>query len=111
MEEKREKSRKKLERDEKGRLLPGRESLNPLGKPLGTKSFTTDFDEVVEELAKENKMTKSEVRKILLKKAFAEAKNGNFNFYKDTLDRYYGKPVERIETEQTIKITELEIDA
>ena len=42
-------------------------------------------------------MTKSEVRKILLKKAFAEARHGNFNFYKDTMDRYYGKPVDKVD--------------
>jgi len=34
---------KKPERDEKGRLLPGQESLNPKGKPKGTLSFTTEI--------------------------------------------------------------------
>lgn len=83
-------------RNEKGQLQPG-SILNPEGKEPGTRSFETDFDEAVEEIAKANNMTRSEARKILLKKAFAEAKEGNFSFYKDIHDRIYGKAIERHE--------------
>lgn len=73
------------------------QSGNPKGKPAGLKNFETDFDEAVEEIAKANNMTRSEARKILLKKAFAEAKEGNFNFYKDIHDRIYGKAQEKVD--------------
>lgn len=63
---------------------------NP-GRPPGTRNFATDFDEVVEEIAKVNNITASEARKILLRAAYSEAKNKNFPFYKDIMDRYYGK--------------------
>ena len=76
-------------RNEKGQLLPG-VVLNPAGKPKGTNNFETDFDEAVEEIAKENGMTRSEARKLLLKVAFKHAKEGNYSFYKDIHDRLYG---------------------
>jgi ribosome biogenesis GTPase A len=69
---------------------------NLKGRPIGTRNFETDFDEAVEEIAKENGMTKSEARKLLLKVAFKQAKDGNFNFYKDIHDRIYGKAPEEI---------------
>ena len=73
------------------------QSGNPKGRPLGSKNFTTDFDEVVEEISKLNSISVSDARKILLKKAYAEAKDGNFNFYRDILDRYYGKANESLD--------------
>ncbi len=80
---------KKIVRNEKGQLKKG-SILNPDGKPKGTNNFETDFDEAVEEIAKENGMTRSEARKLLLKVAFKQAKDGNYSFYKDIHDRIYG---------------------
>ena len=65
-----------------------RRNLN--GRPAGTRNFETDFDEAVDEIAKENGMTRSEARKLLLKVAFKNAKEGNYSFYKDIHDRIYG---------------------
>ena len=72
---------------------------NLAGKPPGTKNFETDFDEAVDEIAKENKMTRSEARKLLLKVAFKQAKDGNYSFYKDIHDRIYGQASQKIDTE------------
>lgn len=93
-------------RDEKGRFADG----NPggPGRPLGMRDFATDFDEAVEEIAKANNITISEARKILLKRAYAEAKNGKFPFYKDIMDRYYGEAQKLIDiTSKGEKIGEL----
>ena len=79
-------------RNEKGQLLPNQASLNPAGKPPGTNNFETDFDEAVKEIAKDNNMTRSEARKLLLKVAYKNAKDGNYSFYKDIHDRIYGQP-------------------
>lgn len=84
-----------------GKFKPG----NPGGgRPPGSKNFFTDFDEVIDEIAKSNNITQSEARKILLKKAYIEAKDGNFNFYKDIADRYYGKVKESVEVEGGLRI-------
>lgn len=79
-------------RDENGRFVKGTERHPDAGKKLGTRDFATDFDEVVEEIAKENGITKSQARKHLLKVAYKNAKEGNYSFYKDIHDRVYGQP-------------------
>ena len=66
--------------------------INREGRPKGSNNFETDFDVAVEEIAKENGMTRSEARKLLLKVAFKQAKDGNYSFYKDIHDRIYGQP-------------------
>ena len=75
-----------------GDFKKGDSRCNRDGRPKGTKNFETDFDEAVEEIAKENNMTRSEARKLLLKVAFKQAKDGNYSFYKDIHDRIYGQP-------------------
>jgi hypothetical protein len=65
------------------------------GRPVGSRDFATDFDEVVEEIAKENGITKSAARKHLLKVAYKNAKDGNYSFYKDIHDRIYGQPTSK----------------
>lgn len=86
-----------LKRDEKGRLVKG--TPPGPGRPVGTRNFQTDFDEVVEEIAKANNITNSEARKILIKKAYSEAKDGNFQYYKDLVERVYGKVPDRLDAE------------
>ena len=75
-------------RNPDGTLKEGHPAMG--GRPKGTRDFTTDFDEAVAEIAKEEKITVSEARKELLKVAYHQAKKGNYNFYKDTIDRNYG---------------------
>ncbi len=93
----REKEEKKVLKDEKGRFMKGTAKPKNSGIKLGTKHFGTDFDEVIKEIAKANKISESDARKLLIKKAYSEAKNGNFPFYKDICDRYYGKAQENID--------------
>jgi len=85
-----------VKRNEKGQLLPG-SVLNPDGYVKGTRNFNTDFDEVVEEIAKANNITPSEARKILLRTAYKEAKDGKYPFYKDIQDRVYGQATNKTE--------------
>ena len=86
------------------------QSGNPKGKPVGTRSFTTDFDEVVSEIAKANKITNSEARKILIKKAYSEAKDGNFQYYKDLVERVYGKVQDNIKIDFEEGLTKEQIE-
>ena len=78
------------------------------GRPIGSKDFSTDFDEAVEEIAKEEGITKSQARKELLKVAYKSAKSGNYNFYKDIHDRMYGTATNKTDiTSQGEKIVVL----
>lgn len=67
------------------------------GRPVGSRDFATDFDEAVDEIAKDNGMTRSEARKLLLKVAYKNAKEGNYSFYKDIHDRLYGTAINKNE--------------
>lgn len=86
-------SEKQVIRNEKGQIIQG--TANPNGRPKGTKNFETDFLEAVGKIAEANNITRAEAMEILLRKAYSEAKNGQFNFYKDIMDRLYGKVVEK----------------
>jgi len=72
-----------------------RRNLN--GKPIGTKSFSTIFDEAIKEIAKKRNITPSEAEKELIVKAYLEARDGNFNFFKDLMDRKYGRAKESLD--------------
>lgn len=101
---------KEIARNSDGTLKKG-VVLNPNGRPVGSRDFATDFDEAVEEIAKDNNMTKSEARKLLLKVAYKNAKDGNYSFYKDIHDRIYGTAQNNVNlsgelTEKIISIDE-----
>lgn len=82
------------------------------GRPVGSRDFATDFDEAVEEIARDNKMTKSEARKLLLKVAYKNAKDGNYSFYKDIHDRIYGQATQHQEIKGEINMSvEAEVKA
>lgn len=83
------------------------QSGNPKGKPKGTKCFSTLMDEAVKEIAKLNKITTGEVWQVLLKRGYSEAKDGNYPFYKDILDRYYGKATENLKLSGSLDISKV----
>jgi predicted CopG family antitoxin len=85
------------EKNQKPWLWKKGQSGNPAGRPKGIKNFSTIMDETVREIAKINNISPSEVWSVLIKKAYFEAKEGNYLFYKDILDRYFGKPREKID--------------
>lgn len=98
-------------RNKKGQFVKGI-SGNPEGKgagrPLGSKDFKTLMDEAVKEIAAKNKISTAEVWQVLIKRGYSEAKDGNYPFYKDLLDRYYGKPKEFLEHSGEIEFIELD---
>ena len=96
-----------VERNPDGTFKDGHKKLG--GKELGTNNFATDFDEAVEEIAKDNSMTKSEARKLLLKVAYKNAKDGSYPFYKDIHDRIYGTATQK--TDITSKGEKIEMGA
>ena len=80
-----------------GRPFKKGQSGNPNGKPKGTKSFSTLFDEVIKKIAKEEKISPNSAEMALFEKAYSEAKKGNFNYFKDIMDRRFGQAVKPVD--------------
>lgn len=81
-----------LQRDEKGRLVKG--TPPGPGRPPGSTDYRTDFRRAIQKIAKANKITQEEAMDILHRVGYQQAKSANYNFYKDIMDRTYGKAPE-----------------
>lgn len=90
-------------RNENGRFVKGF-TANPLGRPKGKKDYATEMDEAIEEYAKLNGMKAAEVKIRIYMKGTSEALKGDYNFFKDYMDRRHGRPVQPTTVEQTINI-------
>jgi hypothetical protein len=89
-------SKKIVQRNEKGQLLPG-VILNPQGKKAGTLDFRTKWFRFIDKVATQNNITPEEVDEQLLAVAFNQAKNANYQFWKDLHDRVHGKAPESLD--------------
>ena len=70
-----------------------RRNLN--GKPKGTKSFDTLFEEAIRIIVKEKKIPGMKNPEIdLVIKAIIEGLKGNYPYFRDLMDRKYGKPIQ-----------------
>jgi hypothetical protein len=70
------------------------ESGNPAGRPKGSMNYKTLFREAYVAIAKDLKLGKDPDTLLveILKRGIKEALKGNYSFYKDIMDRLYGKP-------------------
>jgi hypothetical protein len=70
------------------------ESGNPAGRPKGARNYRTLFIEAYKHIAKDLKLGKNPDALLveILKRGIKEALKGNYSFYKDIMDRLYGKP-------------------
>lgn len=100
MSDKREPTGKKqeIERLPDGRFPKG-VSGNPNGRPAGTRNFSTILDEAISELAKSNNIEETQVERDLLKMALTQARKGNYQYFKDLMDRKYGQASQRVEVD------------
>ena len=74
------------------------QSGNPKGRPVGAKDYKTIMWEALEKIAKETgKESADEIYKDILAKGAIQARKGQFNFYKDMLDRTHGKAEDKID--------------
>lgn len=87
-------SGKKQKRDTK--FQPG-QSGNPAGKPKGLKSFDTLFAEAIKKIAKEKKLNMKNPETEMVVKAVVEALKGNYSYFRDIMDRRYGKAQESVD--------------
>lgn len=87
-------------RDEKGRLLPG-QSLNPAGKPAGTKHLSTKLWDALQKVALDEDGHPREDQKtyadLLVQRVMSDAiKKGNTQLIQLAWDRIDGKPEQGI---------------
>jgi hypothetical protein len=74
------------------------ESGNPAGRPKGSRNYRTLFREAYTHIAKDLRLGKNTDALLveILKRGIKEALKGNYPFYKDIMDRMFGKPGEEI---------------
>lgn len=72
-----------------------------INKPKGARSFKTIFEEAAREVADDLKLGKKPdaVQLEIVKRGIKKGLQGNYNFYRDTFDRLYGKAKENINLE------------
>src|SRR3990167_2442815 len=76
---------------------PGMESPNPAGRPKGSKNFDTIFEEAIRKIVKEKKIPIDNPEMEMVIKAVVEALKGNYSFFRDLMDRRYGKAIQPME--------------
>lgn len=74
---------------------PG-QSGNPEGRPKGKKNYETEMEEAIKEYAKLNNKTPEQVKLMIYMRGASDALKGEYNFYRDFMDRVHGKPLQRI---------------
>lgn len=74
---------------------PG-ESGNPSGRPEGQKNYATLYREALIKLAQANGVEPDALELEIMANALLNARNGNYRFFKDMMDRLFGKAVQPI---------------
>lgn len=97
-----EKQKKNLEI---GKFKPG-ESGNPLGHPKGQKNYKTLYREALIKIAKSNGKEVGEIELDIVMKGLFRARDGNFQFYKDVMDRIHGQAKESVDLNVKDKVNE-----
>jgi hypothetical protein len=104
MENQEKTSENQVVRNEKGQIIKG--TANPYGRPKGVLNFATKFRAVVEKIAEKDGITPEQVEQELIAVGFKNAKDGNYNFWKDLHDRVYGQATKVVEIDGKFEINE-----
>lgn len=71
---------------------------NLAGRPVGSLDFKTKWYKMIDKIATQNNLTPEEIDEQLLLVGYKKAKDGDYSFYRDAMDRIHGK------AEQTLKV-------
>lgn len=64
------------------------------GRTLGSLDFKTKWYKMVDKLAAQNNLTPEEIDQQLLLVGYKKAKDGDYSFYRDAMDRIHGRPMQ-----------------
>ena len=67
------------------------------GRPKGQKNYATLYRDALEKLAKLNDIDPDILEVEIAQKGIAKAREGDYRFYKDTLDRLFGKAQDNVD--------------
>jgi hypothetical protein len=81
-------------------------SGNPDGRPLGQKNYATLRSEAIIQVGKANGKTPEEIEIMLHSVGISRALKGEFNFYKDDMDRTYGQATAKTELKADVSFAE-----
>jgi len=81
------------------------ESGNPKGRTKGQRDYVTIYKEAIRKIAETKNMTPEQVEDLMTKTGLDKALKGDYAFYRDTLDRLHGKPLQKGELELSGKIS------
>jgi len=93
-----------VERNPDGTIKSG--VLNPNGKPKGTLSFATKWERMVDKIATQNNLTPDEIDEQLLLVGYKKAKDGDYSFYRDAMDRIHGKAPQVVDFKGDITVND-----
>lgn len=86
-----------------GKPFPKGVSGNPKGRPKGS-GYKQKFEKALLKVAQEKGITREEAEIELFKAAYEQALKGNYQFFKDYVDRAYGP----VKTDATLNVEKLE---
>ena len=88
------------------------ESGNPDGRPLGQRNYATIYREALIKLAKLNEKSPEALEEEIISSGILNARKGNYQFYKDVLDRLHGTALQKseVKNEITINLSDKEKD-
>ena len=78
--------------NKKNRFKPG-QSGNKKGRPLGSRSFKTNFYHALAKLGDKNDKKSEELLNDIMQQAISRARKGDFRFFKDLMDRLHGTAI------------------
>ena len=64
------------------------------GRPKGRRNYASIYYEALNDVGAENNISADDLENLLVKVAIKKAREGDYQFYRDTMDRIHGKPIQ-----------------
>ena len=80
------------------------------GRPKGSKNFDTIFEAAIRKIVEEKKINIDDPEREMVIKAVIEALKGNYAYFRDLMDRKYGKATENIDIKGEVQSKIISID-
>ena len=108
MEENKEKPTELVQnwRNPDGTLKKGHPDLGA-GRPKGSEDFKTKWFKFIDKVAEANGTTSEDIEHEIFKTGLKKVRSGDFNFYKYTHDRLYGKATQVVDIKGDIDIKKI----